>query len=180
MMVLIIVVGPWSSDLNYNFTTNATDNTDEGVDKLKHMTLMFNTFVFLQIFNEFNCRKIGVADFNILEGVTRNIYFLTVVFGTFAAQIILTRWFPALTRTTAISRTEWGSCVMIGATPLIIAPLLKLTPESWLKKMKLDKVVDENKSMEGNKLLAAYDKAANIKVGEDEKKEEESDNYKKV
>jgi hypothetical protein len=34
--------------------------------------------------------------------------------------------------------------------------------------------------MEGNKLLAAYDKAANIKVGEDEKKEEESDNYKKV
>jgi len=84
-MILVITLGPVVGGLDYKFTTNPTDNTDEGVDKLKHMTYIFNTFVFLQIFNEFNCRKIGAKDYNILEGITSNWYFLLVVFGTFFA-----------------------------------------------------------------------------------------------
>jgi len=75
---------------------------------------------------------------------------------------------PGLTRTTSISRTEWGTCMAIGTTPLLIAPLLKLTPEKWLQKMKLDKMVDENRNVDDNKLLKAYNKTADIKVGKDD------------
>jgi len=56
----------------------------------------------------------------------------------------------------------------IGTTPLLIAPLLKLTPEKWLQKMKLDKMVDENRNVDDNKLLKAYNKTADIKVGKDD------------
>lgn len=119
MMVLVITLGPWTGGLEYDFTTSAQGSSDKSVAKLKHLTYIFNTFVYLQIFNEFNCRKIGVKDFNILEGitgnlsdylyskitrtegpkhVTGNLYFLVVVFGTFTAQVLALKWFPALTR----------------------------------------------------------------------------------
>lgn len=58
--------------------------------------------------------------------------------------------------------------MVIGFTPILIAPLLKLTPASWLSKLKFDKMVDENRNVDDNKLLGVYNKAANIKVGKDE------------
>ena len=33
--------------------------------KRLHLTYIFNTFVFLQIFNEINCRKVGRKDFSV-------------------------------------------------------------------------------------------------------------------
>ena len=200
-MALVIGLGPWTGDLKYDFTTSAQGTGDKSTAKLKHLTYIFNTFVFLQIFNQFNCRKIGIRDFNILEGitgnlsdylyskvtrtegpkhVTGNLYFLLVVGGTFTVQILALKWFPALTRQTVISRTEWGSCLVIGFTPLLIAPLLKMTPESWLAKLRLDKVVDENRNVDDNKILQAYNKTANIKVGEDEAESKEDDDFKKA
>lgn len=70
---------------------------------------------------------------------------------------------------------------MIGFTPLFIAPLLKATPESWLSKLRLDKVVDENKNVDDNKILQAYNKTANIKVNVGEEEEQkEDDDFKKA
>lgn len=167
-MVLVITLGPWFGDLKYKFTTNAGDTTDEGAAKLKHMTYIFNTFVFLQIFNYFNCRKIGARDLNIFEGITGNFYFLAVVLGTFFGQILLVHWFKGITRTTSISKAEWGTCIVIGSSSLLIAFLLKLTPDKLLDKLKMDKLVDENKNMDDNKALQMFDKVANTKVGKDE------------
>jgi hypothetical protein len=53
---------------------------------------------------------------------------------------------------------------------LFVAVLLKLTPESWLEKIKVDKVVDENRSSETSGILAAYHKTENIKVTDLKKK----------
>jgi len=43
----------------------------------------------LQLFNEVNCRKVGREDFNVFESITHNIYFILVVAGTFAIQVVL-------------------------------------------------------------------------------------------
>jgi len=39
---------------------------------------------------------------------------------------------------------------MVGATPLLIAILLKCTPLSWLKFFEFKKFIDENKKTEDN------------------------------
>jgi len=67
----------------------------------------------------------------VFEGIHRNFYFIAVVLGTFFGQFVLTHYFPGLTRTTSLTKQEWGGCIFVGATPLAISALLKLTPESW-------------------------------------------------
>jgi len=96
--------------------------------KRTHLTYIFNTFVFLQIFNFFNCRKVGPRDFNVFEAPFHNIYFLVVVAGTTAAQVLMCECFGTLTGTVPMSRSEWGACIAVGATPLLISAALKITP----------------------------------------------------
>lgn len=46
-------------------------------------TLVFNAFVFAQIFNSINCRRLD-SKLNIFEGILKNIYFIVItVIGTF-------------------------------------------------------------------------------------------------
>lgn len=52
----------------------------------------------------------------------------------------------------------------MGASPLLISVLLKLTPESMLSKVRLDKLVDEDKDMSKNKILDKYDSTSKLKV----------------
>lgn len=84
VMVLVILLVPPLAGMNYEFTASPKDWGMEGDDKKKHMTYIFNTFVFLQLFNEVNCRKIGRRDFNVLESIFGNYHFLAVVLGTLA------------------------------------------------------------------------------------------------
>ena len=53
----------------------STDTETVASDRKKHYTLLFNTFVFLHVFNEMNCRKIGVKQFNIFAGFFSNFLF---------------------------------------------------------------------------------------------------------
>uniref|UniRef100_A0A8C3VG72 Calcium-transporting ATPase n=1 Tax=Catharus ustulatus TaxID=91951 RepID=A0A8C3VG72_CATUS len=55
----------------------------------EHYTIVFNTFVMMQLFNEINARKIH-GERNVFEAIYRNPIFCTVVLGTFAAQLICT------------------------------------------------------------------------------------------
>lgn len=160
VMILLIIFGPLISNLPYTVTDTANGNDN----KRKHMTLIFNTFVMMQLFNEINCRKVGRRDFNVFESMHHNIYFVIVVLGTFLVQLTILQWFPFLFRAVALETSEWGGCIVIGATPLLISVLLKLSPESWLAKIKIDKLVNEDKDMSGNAILDKYDKGSKLKV----------------
>lgn len=132
-----------------------------GLEKRKHLTYIFNTFVFLQIFNEINCRKVGKRDFNVFEKIlTHNWYFNIVVIGTFAAQILMCEFVPGITRTVPLSRGEWGACIAVGATPLLISMMLKLTPTSWLNRFFAWNPINEDTKQKKSGLLSAYHQAS--------------------
>lgn len=61
------------------------DSQEEGAptQKLVHYTMVFQTFVFMQLFNQINARKIEDGEFNIFSGITRNAQFMGVVVFTF-------------------------------------------------------------------------------------------------
>lgn len=52
----------------------------------EHYTIIFNTFVMMQLFNEINARKIH-GERNVFDGIFRNPIFCTIVLGTFAIQV---------------------------------------------------------------------------------------------
>uniref|UniRef100_A0A8C5INU0 Calcium-transporting ATPase n=1 Tax=Junco hyemalis TaxID=40217 RepID=A0A8C5INU0_JUNHY len=54
----------------------------------EHYTIIFNTFVMMQLFNEINARKIH-GERNVFDGIFRNPIFCTIVLGTFAIQVKL-------------------------------------------------------------------------------------------
>jgi len=54
----------------------------------RHYTVIFNTFVFCQVFNFINARKIH-EEKNIFEGITKNIFFVAIVFGIAGLQLII-------------------------------------------------------------------------------------------
>ncbi|XP_013373649.1 PREDICTED: plasma membrane calcium-transporting ATPase 1 isoform X3 [Chinchilla lanigera] len=55
----------------------------------EHYTIVFNTFVLMQLFNEINARKIH-GERNVFEGIFNNAIFCSIVLGTFVVQLIST------------------------------------------------------------------------------------------
>jgi len=47
-----------------------------------HLTMFFNIFVFLQVFNEINARKLKSSEFNVFKGFFNNPLFLFVLVFT--------------------------------------------------------------------------------------------------
>jgi hypothetical protein len=43
-----------------------------------------------------------------------------------------------------LTKSEWGGCIVIGASPLIISFILKLTPTSWVELVPTSKYVNED------------------------------------
>lgn len=56
---------------------------------MEHYTLIFNTFVFMQVFNEINARKLGEKEYNVFAGFFNNVLFLSIIVGTIIVQYFL-------------------------------------------------------------------------------------------
>lgn len=52
----------------------------------EHYTIVFNTFVMMQLFNEINARKIH-GERNVFEGIFNNLIFCSIVLSTFIIQV---------------------------------------------------------------------------------------------
>ena len=52
----------------------------------EHYTVIFNTFVLMQLFNEINARKIH-GERNVFDGIFANPIFCSIVMGTFVVQV---------------------------------------------------------------------------------------------
>uniref|UniRef100_A0A7S3IIW0 Cation-transporting P-type ATPase C-terminal domain-containing protein n=1 Tax=Strombidium inclinatum TaxID=197538 RepID=A0A7S3IIW0_9SPIT len=164
VMVVMMILGMFMIEKSNDLNPNA-----------KLYTYLFNVFIFLQLFNEIACRKIGKREFNLLDNFFSNIYFLLVFFGTFTFQIVMTQYFSAISNTVPLSRKEWGICLAIGTSSLLVALILKLTPETWVDKFKVMKIFDEDRAV-NNKLLNKWNGVDQGGDGFQRKGDDESDN----
>jgi len=76
MVILLIVL--FYGDVLFDVPTgihNEVWNYANG----QHYTIFFNIFVFLQIFNEINCRKLKKTEINVFEGFFENNFFIFVI-----------------------------------------------------------------------------------------------------
>ncbi|KAI9112510.1 hypothetical protein K1719_016433 [Acacia pycnantha] len=89
-------------------------------------TLIFNAFVFCQIFNEFNARK--PDEYNIFKGVTRNYLFMGIVGITLLLQIIIIEFLGNFTSTVRLNWKMWIISVVIGIISWPLAAAGKLIP----------------------------------------------------
>ncbi|CAH9090555.1 unnamed protein product [Cuscuta epithymum] len=89
-------------------------------------TLVFNTFVLCQIFNEFNARKPDQLD--VFEGVTKNPLFVGIVGSTFILQIVIIEFLGKFTSTVRLNFKLWLISLCLGLVSWPLAMLGKMIP----------------------------------------------------
>ncbi|CAN1256210.1 Putative calcium-transporting ATPase 11, plasma membrane-type [Linum perenne] len=89
-------------------------------------TLIFNSFVFCQVFNEINSREI--EKINVLKGMFTSWVFLGVMTATVVFQVIIVELLGTFASTVPLSWELWLLSILLGAVSLIIAVILKCIP----------------------------------------------------
>uniref|UniRef100_A0A3B3TJ37 Calcium-transporting ATPase n=1 Tax=Poecilia latipinna TaxID=48699 RepID=A0A3B3TJ37_9TELE len=98
----------------------------------EHYTIIFNTFVMMQLFNEINARKIH-GERNVFDGIFRNPIFCSIVFGTFAIQIVIVQFGGKPFSCQPLSLEKWLWCVFLGLGELVWGQVIVTIPNSHLR-----------------------------------------------
>ncbi|XP_054451281.1 plasma membrane calcium-transporting ATPase 2 isoform X2 [Pteronotus mesoamericanus] len=101
----------------------------------EHYTIIFNTFVMMQLFNEINARKIH-GERNVFDGIFRNPIFCTIVLGTFAIQIVIVQFGGKPFSCAPLQLDQWMWCIFIGLGELVWGQVIATIPTSRLKFLK--------------------------------------------
>ncbi|KAM9264308.1 plasma membrane calcium-transporting ATPase 1 isoform 8-T8 [Cariama cristata] len=101
----------------------------------EHYTIVFNTFVMMQLFNEINARKIH-GERNVFEGIFNNAIFCSIVLGTFVVQIIIVQFGGKPFSCSELSIEQWLWSIFLGMGTLLWGQLISTIPTSRLKFLK--------------------------------------------
>uniref|UniRef100_A0A7C9DDI7 P-type Ca(2+) transporter n=1 Tax=Opuntia streptacantha TaxID=393608 RepID=A0A7C9DDI7_OPUST len=97
-----------------------------GVSSTVKDTLVFNTFVLCQVFNEFNARKQEKK--NIFEGIHKNKLFLAIISITIVLQVVMVEFLKKFANTERLNWGQWGACIGIAAASWPLGWLVKCLP----------------------------------------------------
>lgn len=104
-------------------------------------TLIFNTFVFCQVFNEFNARKLEKR--NVFKGIHKNKLFLGIIGITVVLQVVMVEFLKKFADTERLNWQQWLACIAMAAFTWPIGWAVKFIPVtekpifSYLKRLML-------------------------------------------
>ncbi|OBT94685.1 plasma membrane calcium [Pseudogymnoascus verrucosus] len=105
-------------------------DTTDPQKKLELSTMVFNTFVWMQIFNEFNNRRLD-NKLNIFAGIQRNYFFIGINCIMVGAQIAIVFVGGQAFNITPIDGIQWAICIVLAALSLPMAVLIRFFPDPW-------------------------------------------------
>ncbi|KAK4701418.1 P-type Ca2+ transporter type 2C, partial [Phenoliferia sp. Uapishka_3] len=105
-------------------------STDAGtiIDQKNELdTLVFNTFVFCQIFNQLNARRLD-RGLNVFTGILKNYYFIAIFAIMVGGQIIIVEFGGSAFQVVRVGGRDWGVAIVLGFLSLPLAVLVRLLP----------------------------------------------------
>ena len=93
-------------------------------------SVVFNTFVWMQIFNEFNNRRLD-NKFNIFTGLHRNWFFIGINIMMIGCQAVITNFGGAAFSIVRINGVQWAVCVVVASLSLPWAICIRMFPDPW-------------------------------------------------
>ncbi|KAH8884711.1 calcium-translocating P-type ATPase [Thozetella sp. PMI_491] len=109
---------------------------DDGVSDAEIQTLVFNTFVWMQIFNQWNNRRLD-NQFNIFEGLTRNWFFIGINLIMCGGQvlIVMVGGQPFNIAPEGQTPAMWAYAIVLGFLSIPVGMILRLIPDSLLERL---------------------------------------------
>jgi calcium-translocating P-type ATPase len=92
-----------------------------------HFSLIFNFFVFCQVFNELNARSIGDSP-DVITGVDSNIMFQFVILFTVLSQYALIQYGGDFTKTAPLTSEQWVRTIGLAAVTLPLGVIMRFFP----------------------------------------------------
>ncbi|XP_069500005.1 plasma membrane calcium-transporting ATPase 2 isoform X2 [Ambystoma mexicanum] len=117
------------------FTIDSGRNAPLHSPPSEHYTIIFNTFVLMQLFNEINARKIH-GERNVFDGIFKNPIFCSIVVGTFGVQIIIVQFGGKPFSCSPLQLDQWMWCIFLGIGELVWGQVIATIPTSRLKFLK--------------------------------------------
>jgi Ca2+ transporting ATPase len=129
LQIIILLIVIFFGDLIFGVPsdrelTHFTWNEDVGY----HFTIFFNIFVFLQVFNSINSRKLLKSERNIFIGITNNPLYLFIQGGICLGQIIMVQLGGRALRTQPLTLKQHLICMAIGSISLFLGFIVKCLP----------------------------------------------------
>ena len=92
-----------------------------------HYTIIFNAFVWMQLFNEINCRKLK-GEFNVFTGMFRNPLFCGILIVTAGLQVLIVQCGSLAFRVAddGLDLDYWILCLVLGAGSLVVQQVINL------------------------------------------------------
>ncbi len=109
-------------------------NAETGV----HLSIFFDVFVFLQVFNFFNARKLKKNELNVFKDIGDNYLFILIVIGIFACQLLIIQFGGKALKLVPLSSGQHLVCIVIGSMSLVWGFIIKtFIPEGVLNSINL-------------------------------------------
>ncbi|KAL6642216.1 hypothetical protein ACP70R_020397 [Stipagrostis hirtigluma subsp. patula] len=89
-------------------------------------TLIFNSFVFCQVFNEINSRE--MQKINVFRGIISNWIFIGIIAVTVAFQVVIIEFLGTFASTVPLNWQLWLVSIGLGSVSLIVGAILKCIP----------------------------------------------------
>ncbi|WXC42995.1 hypothetical protein QX201_002769 [Fusarium graminearum] len=105
-----------------------------GYSETEVRSLIFNIFVFMQIFKLVNSRRID-NKLNIFEGLHRNHLFMLMMTIMAAGQVIIIFFGGDAFVVTRLNGVQWGISLVLGFMSIPIGVLIRLFPDEWFAAM---------------------------------------------
>eukprot|EP00002_Diphylleia_rotans_P008170 TRINITY_DN1790_c0_g3_i1.p1 TRINITY_DN1790_c0_g3~~TRINITY_DN1790_c0_g3_i1.p1 ORF type:complete len:1051 (-),score=276.69 TRINITY_DN1790_c0_g3_i1:502-3654(-) len=126
VILFTILYSPESFDLESGWGF-----TDPGEGPTKHFTVVFNTFVLMQLFNEFNARNLH-GEWNPFRNLQNNHIFTGIWVGTLVVQVIIVFVGGNVFGCKPLDGQEWGICIAFGVGNFFWGILMQLIPDTWI------------------------------------------------
>ncbi|KAF2103115.1 plasma membrane calcium-transporting ATPase 3 [Rhizodiscina lignyota] len=97
-------------------------------------TLVFNTFVWMQIFNQLNNRRLDNR-FNIFEGIQRNYFFIAINLIMVGGQVMIIYIGGAALTVDRLNGAQWGISLILGALSIPIGVIIRLVPDDFVLRL---------------------------------------------
>ncbi|XP_008679395.1 probable calcium-transporting ATPase 8, plasma membrane-type [Zea mays] len=89
-------------------------------------TLIFNSFVFCQVFNEINSRE--MEKINVFRGMVTNWIFIAIIAATVLFQVVIVELLGTFASTVPLDWRLWLLSVGLGSVSLVVGAVLKCIP----------------------------------------------------
>lgn len=121
-------LAPWTDEYGFGVFT----------EKVRMYTIIFQSFVFLQLFNQINSRKLGERDFNVFTNFFNNWMFLFITVLTFGIQVVITQYAGRYMSVVPLTVEQNLWCLAIGASCMVYSVFTKCIPARWFAWIRLE------------------------------------------